>query len=80
LIGWTIRGLDTVRRDPAHVAARILRAAKPGAIILLHEAQRVTKDPEFNPRCLELTLSGLADLGYRCVIPRPDQFRVVSGL
>lgn len=78
LVGWTVRGLDTVRRDPGLVAARILRAAKPGAIILLHEAHRVADDPEFNPRCLELTLSGLADLGYRCVIPRPEQFRVVS--
>jgi peptidoglycan/xylan/chitin deacetylase (PgdA/CDA1 family) len=75
LIGWTVRGLDTVRRDPALVAARILRKTKPGAIVLLHEAHRVAKNPEFNPRCLELTLSGLAELGYRCVIPRPEQLR-----
>jgi peptidoglycan/xylan/chitin deacetylase (PgdA/CDA1 family) len=75
LIGWTVRGLDTVRRDPALVAARILRETKPGAIILLHEGHRVARNPEFNPRCLELTLSGLADLGYRCVIPQPEQLR-----
>jgi peptidoglycan/xylan/chitin deacetylase (PgdA/CDA1 family) len=75
LAGWTVRGLDTVRGNPTLVAARILRAAKPGAIILLHEAKRVAKDPEFNPRCLELTLNGLADLGYRCVIPQPEQLR-----
>lgn len=75
LIGWAVRGLDTVQRDPALVAARILRGVKPGAIILLHEGQRAEKNPEFNPQCLELTLNGLAELGYRCVIPRPEQLR-----
>jgi peptidoglycan/xylan/chitin deacetylase (PgdA/CDA1 family) len=75
LIGWTVRGLDTVRRDPARVASRIVREAKPGAIVVLHEGQRVAKSPEFNPRCLELTLSGLAEKGYRCVIPQLEQLR-----
>ena len=78
LVGWTVRGLDTVQRDPAQVAQRILRRIKPGAIILLHEGQRAEKDPQFNPRCLELTLSGLADQGYRCVIPRPEQLRAFA--
>jgi peptidoglycan/xylan/chitin deacetylase (PgdA/CDA1 family) len=78
LIGWTVRGLDTIRRKPEVVAARILRQAKPGAIILLHEGKRVAKNPEFNPRCLELTLNGLAELGYRCVIPKPEQLRPVK--
>jgi peptidoglycan-N-acetylglucosamine deacetylase len=75
LIGWTVRGLDTVLRNPARVAARILRETKPGAIILLHESHHVAKNPEFNPLCLELTLNGLAELGYRCVIPAPEQLR-----
>jgi peptidoglycan/xylan/chitin deacetylase (PgdA/CDA1 family) len=75
LIGWTVRGLDTVRSDPALVAEKILRRAKPGSIILLHEGHRVEKDPDFNPRCLELTLSGLTERGYRCIIPRPEQLR-----
>ena len=75
LIGWTVRGLDTVQQNPTFVAARILRSARPGAIILLHEGQRTATDPGFNPRCLELTLSGLTELGYRCVIPRPEQLR-----
>jgi len=75
LIGWTVRGFDTVRRDPALVAERILRTAKPGGILLLHEGHRTATDPEFNPRCLELTLSGLAERGYQCVIPQPEQFR-----
>ena len=62
-------------RNPDRVAARILRETKPGAIILLHEAHRVAKNPEFNPLCLELTLNGLAERGYRCVIPAPEQLR-----
>ena len=75
LIGWTARGLDTIRRDPALVAATILQKVKPGAILLLHEGHRIEKDPEFGPRCLELTLSGLVERGYQCVIPKPEQFR-----
>jgi peptidoglycan/xylan/chitin deacetylase (PgdA/CDA1 family) len=74
-VGWSIRGLDTVRRDPARIAHGIVRATKPGTIILLHEGHRVVKDPEFNPRCLELTLAGLAEQGFRCVLPRPEQLR-----
>jgi len=75
LIGWTVRGLDTVRRDPAKIAARVVRNLKPGAIVLLHEGQRAEKDPQFSPQCLEMTLTGLAEKGYRCVIPRPNQLR-----
>jgi peptidoglycan/xylan/chitin deacetylase (PgdA/CDA1 family) len=75
LVGWSVRGLDTVRREAALVARRILRAAKPGAIIVLHEGQRIATDPEFNPRCLELTLISLTEQGYQCVIPRPEQLR-----
>ena len=73
LIGWTARGLDTVQREPVLVAEKILRETKPGAIILLHEGHRLAKDPEFHPRCLELTLNGLAERGYRFVIPRLEQ-------
>lgn len=79
LIGWTARGLDTVSRDPAAVAARLLRAAKPGAIFLLHEGHRTQSDPEFHSRCLELTLSALAQQGYRCVLPTPEQLRPRAG-
>lgn len=75
LIGWTVRGLDTMSRDPVAVVARIRRRLKPGAILLLHEGHRTESDPDFHPRCLELTLEMLAEQGYRCVIPRPEQLR-----
>jgi peptidoglycan/xylan/chitin deacetylase (PgdA/CDA1 family) len=75
LIGWTVRGLDTVSRDPARVAQRIEKSAQAGAIILLHEGQQTKRDPDFAPRCLELTLQRLTSRGYRLVIPQPDQLR-----
>ena len=75
LIGWSVRGFDTVRREPVLVAEKILRGARAGAIILLHEGHRVAKNPEFNPQCLELILTGLTERGYQCVIPPPEQLR-----
>jgi peptidoglycan/xylan/chitin deacetylase (PgdA/CDA1 family) len=69
LVGWTVRGLDTVSHDPDAVAARIMRKLKPGAIVLLHEGHRTVSHPEFHPRCLEKTLAGLTRAGYRCVLP-----------
>jgi len=75
LVGWSVRGLDTVRRDSSAIANRIAREAKPGAIVILHEGHRVESDPEFHPRCLEQTLTALAERGYRCLIPRPEQLR-----
>ena len=75
LIGWTVRGFDTVRRDPVRVAERIEKATTPGAIIVLHEDCHVGRDPDFSPRCLELVLQRLAARGYRFVIPDPEQLR-----
>lgn len=79
LIGWMVRGLDTVSRDPDAVAQRIMRRVCPGAIILLHEGRRTTTDPEFHPRCLERTLTALTNSNYRCILPRPEQLRPPAG-
>jgi peptidoglycan/xylan/chitin deacetylase (PgdA/CDA1 family) len=75
LIGWTVRGLDTVSNDPEAVARRIMRRVKPGAILLLHEGHRTATNPDFHPRCLEATLTALTKANYRCVLPRPEQLR-----
>ncbi len=75
LIGWTVRGLDTMSHDPAAVAARIMREVKPGAIVLLHEGHRVESEPDFHPRCLELTLQALTNANYRCVLPGAQQLQ-----
>ena len=79
LVGWTVRGLDTVSRDADAVAARILREVKPGAIILLHEGRRTATDPDFHPHCLERTLAALTKANYRCVLPRPELLRPRAG-
>jgi peptidoglycan-N-acetylglucosamine deacetylase len=73
LVGWTVRGLDTVKQDPVRVAERVEKHARPGAIVLLHEAHYTESDPEFQPRCLELTLQRLSARGYKFVVPAPEQ-------
>lgn len=75
LVGWTVRGLDTVSNGPDAIAARIVRRVKPGAILLLHEGHRTATDPDFHPRCLERTLSALTKSNYRCILPRPEELR-----
>jgi peptidoglycan/xylan/chitin deacetylase (PgdA/CDA1 family) len=75
LIGWSVRGLDTIRSDSEEVAARIARGAQPGAIVVLHEGHQVGRDPDFGPRCLRLALERLSAAGYEFVIPSADQLR-----
>ncbi len=76
LIGWTVRGLDTVKRDARQVVERIENNLRPGAIIVLHQSHQEKRDPQHGPRCLEQTLESLAARGYRCIIPRPEQLRL----
>ena len=75
LIGWTVRGFDSWRRNPAAVAGRITKDSHPGAIILLHEGLTSSEDAEFSVQCIELTLRALRERGYRCVIPTAGQLR-----
>jgi peptidoglycan/xylan/chitin deacetylase (PgdA/CDA1 family) len=79
VVGWTVRGLDTVSRDAARVAERIDKRIRPGAIVLLHDGHQLARDPDFGVRCLELTLERLAARGYRFVIPAPEQLRTRAG-
>ncbi len=79
LVGWSVRGLDTVSQDAEAVAARIMHGVKPGAILLLHEGHRLATDPDFQPRCLEQTLLALTNAGYDCVLPAPEQLRPRAG-
>jgi peptidoglycan/xylan/chitin deacetylase (PgdA/CDA1 family) len=37
VVGWTVRGFDTVDTNPDRIVKRIARRLKPGAIILLHD-------------------------------------------
>ena len=38
VVGWTVRGFDTVDTDPNRIVKRIARKLRPGAVILLHDA------------------------------------------
>lgn len=38
-VGWSLRSLDTVSRDPSALLRRILHRLHPGAILLLHDTQ-----------------------------------------
>ena len=69
LVGWSVRAYDTQLKNAATAAERLLRAAEPGAILLLHESSQVSS------RTLEILLHGLSARGIRCVIPRPEQLR-----
>lgn len=73
LVGWTVRGLDTLKRDPMAVAERVEKGVGPGAIVLLHEGHRAESLPDFNVRCLELILQRLSARGYRFVLPQAEQ-------
>ncbi len=41
-IGWNVRSLDTMIKDHTKLLERLKRMIKPGAIILLHDTQKVT--------------------------------------
>ena len=55
------------RATPALIAARILRAAAPGAILLLHDAGGSPGAPERSLAALPLILEGLRGRGLRTV-------------
>jgi peptidoglycan-N-acetylglucosamine deacetylase len=41
-VGWNIRSLDTVTRDPQKLLARVTAQLRPGAIILFHDTSAST--------------------------------------
>ncbi len=70
VVGWKIKGWDTVLRDPERIAGHILSRAKRGTIILLHDSSSLKKrfaDRSATIDALPLILSGLGRLGLRCV-------------
>jgi peptidoglycan/xylan/chitin deacetylase (PgdA/CDA1 family) len=70
-IGWTVRSGDGTDRDPARVAAKVARRARPGAIILMHEGPPVAR--AVRVVAIERVLAELTARGLRCVVPGDDQ-------
>lgn len=69
LLGWSARGYDGVSRSPRRIVKRILRDIRPGAIVLLHEGKRDSKNRAINVLALKFLLRELATRGYSCTIP-----------
>jgi peptidoglycan/xylan/chitin deacetylase (PgdA/CDA1 family) len=72
-VGWSVRSRDSVSRDPARVAARVVREARPGSIVLMHEGAFL--DARVRVHALELLLNQLATRRMACVLPASDQLR-----
>jgi len=72
-VGWDVRSRDTTSRDPARVAARVMRAVRPGSIVLMHEGPWL--DPQVRVRALELVLDQLAARRIACVLPAEEDLR-----
>lgn len=69
LVAWNVRSGDGVRVEPATVEARVVAAARPGAIVLLHEDR---------PRSVETilrTVDALRARGFTFTIPGDEQLR-----
>ena len=41
-VGWNVRSLDTTARDETKLLKKLVALLRPGAIILLHDTQRIT--------------------------------------
>jgi len=60
-IGWSIRSFDTFIRNEERLLNNILKALKPGAILLLHDTSEATI------AILPRLLKGIGDKGYGIV-------------
>ncbi|MHA4843400.1 polysaccharide deacetylase family protein [Flavitalea antarctica] len=60
-VGWNIRSMDTVVKDPAKLLHKMLRAVKPGAIILFHDTSETTF------LMLKAFIEGARERGYEFV-------------
>jgi peptidoglycan/xylan/chitin deacetylase (PgdA/CDA1 family) len=66
LIGWTVRGFDTIGAD---AAARIVKRVRPGAIIVLHQGLRNSL------QTIERVVVELEARGYAFVIPQDARLK-----
>lgn len=60
LVGWTARGFDGVRTNPAEILKRLLPRVKPGGIVLLHEGPRTRQGTPLIRETLPAVLAAAA--------------------
>lgn len=69
LIGWSVRGFDTVDGDVERIAARIVPRVAAGSIVVMHQGR------EFSARCVARVVDELRARGYAFVIPPDDRLK-----
>jgi peptidoglycan/xylan/chitin deacetylase (PgdA/CDA1 family) len=69
LIGWTVRGFDSVKSDADDVLRRILPKLEPGAILVTHQGR------EWSVRVIERLVEAVQERGYTFVIPSDDRLK-----
>jgi peptidoglycan-N-acetylglucosamine deacetylase len=69
LIGWSVRGFDSVRSNPDQVAARIMSRVAPGAIIVMHQGW------PHSLRCIQRVVDEIQKNGYSFVIPSDNRLK-----
>lgn len=60
-VGWNVRSMDTVIKDPAKLLNKVLKALKPGAILLFHDTSKTTL------AILPAFLKQAGDKGYKII-------------
>jgi len=69
MVLWTFSAYDWKHPDADYIARRVLRLARPGAIVLMHDAGGFTRVPTL--KALPRIVRGLRRKGYRLVtVPR----------
>jgi peptidoglycan/xylan/chitin deacetylase (PgdA/CDA1 family) len=69
MVLWTFSAYDWKHPDADYIARRVLRLARPGAIVLMHDGGGFTRAPTV--RALPRIVRGLRRRGYRLVtVPR----------
>jgi hypothetical protein len=63
--GWSVDGCDGCPAAPTSIAARIVRAIYPGAIVLIHESG----GSRHRLLTVALLLDKLDETGYRSLLP-----------
>jgi peptidoglycan/xylan/chitin deacetylase (PgdA/CDA1 family) len=69
LIGWTVRGFDSVQDDADRVAGRIVPRVSPGAIVVMHQGRA------WSVRTIARVVDELQERGYAFVIPADGRLK-----
>jgi len=69
LIGWTVRGFDSVSADVDRVTGRIVPHVSPGAIVVMHQGR------EWSVRTIGRVVDELQQRGYAFVIPEDGRLK-----